>query len=191
MALGDEFVVFDWFRILFVENRGMAYGIELGNKFFLTFFRIVAMLLAFYVLIKSIPIRKYSSTFLFFFTALIAGGVGNILDSIFYGPLFSSSDGQIAQFLPNDGGYTTWFMGHVVDMFYFPLITSTYPSWLPVIGGQEFTFFSPVFNFADSCISVGIVAILLFYPRTATQAIENAFEQLKKKVHGSRNSGQK
>ena len=110
---------------------------------------------------------------LFICMALVfSGGIGNVLDSMFYGMIFSDSNGQIATLFPPDGGYGSFLHGKVVDMLYFPLIDTVWPSWMPFVGGKRFTFFDPVFNIADSCISVGVVLLLVFYTRTFTEAIE-------------------
>lgn len=160
MPLGDGFSVLgDWFQIRFVENNGMAFGMELFNKLFLTSFRVVAVLFLIYVLTKLVRNRKYPMGFVFAVAMILAGAVGNIIDCLFYGEIFSSSYGQVAQFVPWGEGYGSFFEGRVVDMFYFPLFS--WPDWVPFVGGD--IFFSPVFNFADACISCSVVAIILFY----------------------------
>ena len=141
MVLGQSHVVAPWFQIHFVENPGMAFGIELGSKLFLSLFRIVAMGFCIYLLAKLVRKREHTLAFLSCLSLIIAGGIGNIIDSIFYGVIFSGSHGQIAQLFPSGGGYETWFHGRVVDMFYFPLIEGVFPSWLPFWGGEEFVFF--------------------------------------------------
>lgn len=164
--LGEEVVIFkNWFIIHFVENNGMAFGFEFGNsigKYFLSIFRIVAIgALAWYLTKlwkKEIPFGLIAC-----FSLILAGAAGNLIDSAVYGLIFNDSHGQVATFMPAGGGYTTFLLGKVVDMFYFPLIETHYPSWFPIWGGQEFIFFRPVFNIADSSISVGIVAIFIFY----------------------------
>ena len=160
MPLGGGFSVLgDWFQIRFVENNGMAFGMELFNKVFLTSFRIVAVCFLVYVLYKLVRNRKYPLGFLFSVAMILAGAIGNIIDCLFYGEIFSSSYGQVAHFVPWGEGYGSFFEGRVVDMFYFPLFT--WPEWIPLIGGD--IFFSPVFNFADACISCSVFAIILFY----------------------------
>ncbi len=160
MPLGGGFSVLgDWFQIRFVENNGMAFGMELFNKVFLTSFRIVAVCFLVYVLYKLVRNRKYPVGFLFSVAMILAGAIGNIIDCLFYGEIFSSSYGQVAHFVPWGEGYGSFFEGRVVDMFYFPLFT--WPEWIPLIGGD--IFFSPVFNFADACISCSVFAIILFY----------------------------
>ncbi len=166
MMLGEEFCVAgEWFRIHFVENNGMAFGMEMGGsigKMALSLFRIVAVgAIGVYLVMLC---RKKARTFYVASIALVwAGAVGNIIDSVFYGVVFDSSLGQVAQLFPETGGYSTWLHGRVVDMFYFPLIESRYPDWLPVVGGNSFIFFRPVFNFADASISVGVALLLLFH----------------------------
>ncbi|HET8887062.1 MAG TPA: lipoprotein signal peptidase [Salinimicrobium sp.] len=162
--LGDEVRVFDWFRILFVENEGMAWGAKIPGeygKLILTLFRLVAIVGIGYWLWDSI--RKNSSRILIVSIALIfAGAMGNIIDSVFYGLIFDDSYRNVASFMPDAGGYGTLFHGKVVDMLYFPLWSGILPDWLPVFGGQHFTFFEPVFNIADSSISIGVILLLIF-----------------------------
>ncbi|MBR5457010.1 MAG: lipoprotein signal peptidase [Bacteroidaceae bacterium] len=162
MPLGDGFPVLgDWFRIHFVENNGMAFGMELFNKLFLTCFRVIAVFFLIYILCRLIRKGTYPFGFIFAVAMILAGALGNIIDCLFYGEIFSSSYGRVAQFVPWGEGYGTLFEGRVVDMFYFPLFT--WPEWMPLIGGD--IFFGPVFNFADACISCSVVAIILFYRR--------------------------
>ena len=163
MAIGDQIVVFDWFRILFIENNGMAWGLQLGSKLFLSLFRIVAVgfLIAYiHQLIK----KGEPISFILVVATICARAAGNIFDSLFFGQIFSESTPfSIASFVPWGDGYAPFLMGKVVDMFYFPLIHGTFPSWFPVWGGESFVFFSPIFNFADSCISVGVIVLILFF----------------------------
>ena len=176
MYVGQEYHIFDWFRIYFVENRGMAYGVELGSKLLLTAFRIIAMAgLAVWLTCFVRQYRHYSLSFCCIVGLVLAGGIGNLIDSLFYGQLFTSSIGQVAQFVPTTPGavgYAPWLEGHVVDMLYFPLFTTVLPEWFPIGGGSVYTFFSPIFNIADSCITVGVLALLICYPRTTTRALD-------------------
>lgn len=169
MMLGDEFnIAGDWFIIHFVENNGMAFGMELGGgwgKLFLSVFRIAAVFAIGYYLVGLCRKATVNIGLIASISLVFAGAIGNILDSIFYGVLFDSSLGQIATFLPDGGGYSSWLHGKVVDMFYFPLFSGTFPNWVPIWGGDFFLFFRPVFNFADASISVGIAIILLFQKR--------------------------
>ena len=166
-ALGEEIEVFDWFRILFVENEGMAWGTKIPGeygKLALTLFRLAAIVGIGYWLWDSV--RKNGSRILITSIALIfAGAFGNIIDSVFYGVIFNESYGQVASFLPEGGGYSSLFHGKVVDMLYFPLWKGYLPEWIPFWGGKYFTFFEPVFNIADSAISVGVAMLLLFSKR--------------------------
>lgn len=166
-VLGEEIRVFEWFQILFVENEGMAWGAKIPGeygKLILTLFRIVAIVGIGYWLWDSI--RKKASRILIFCIALIfAGAMGNIIDSVFYGIIFNSSLGQVATLFPETGGYSTIFHGKVVDMLYFPLWKGYLPEWVPFWGGEFFTFFDPVFNIADSSISVGVILLLIFNNR--------------------------
>ncbi len=164
MALGDNFRITDWAIIHFIENPGMAFGMELGGdygKLILTLFRIVVVGGIIYWL-RGLIKEKAPNIAIVSVSLILAGAIGNIIDSIFYGVLFSSSYGQIATFLPAEGGYAGWFHGQVVDMFYFPLFKGYLPEWLPIWGGDYFIFFRPIFNVADTSISVGVLLLLIF-----------------------------
>lgn len=165
--LGGGFDIFglEWAKIHFVENEGMAFGMELGGnygKLILSLFRLIAVFFIGYYLYTLVK-AKTSILLIVSIALVFAGAMGNIIDSIFYGVIFSASSyGQIAQYMPVDGGYTTLLHGHVVDMFYFPMAQGTYPDWMPFIGGKFYLFFRPVFNIADAAISTGVISILLF-----------------------------
>ncbi len=165
---GFKLLGLDWARIHFIENEGMAFGLKFGGKvgkYILSIFRI-AMVGFLIMLLRDIIKEKTSVGLQISFALIIAGAIGNILDSAFYGLIFSESfyhQGNIAQLFPSEGGYAPFLQGRVVDMFYFPLINSSYPEWFPWIGGNNFSFFRPVFNVADSAISIGVAMILLFY----------------------------
>ncbi|KRO64160.1 MAG: hypothetical protein ABR80_03355 [Cryomorphaceae bacterium BACL11 MAG-121015-bin20] len=165
MKLGQEFQIFDWFIIHFTENNGMAFGMEFGGatgKMFLTLFRIIVVTAGIYY-VKSIIKPHFPNGALIALGLIIGGAIGNIIDSSFYGLVFNESYNNVATFLPQSGGYAPFLHGKVVDMFYFPLINSHFPNWLPIWGGEHFIFFRPIFNIADAGISVGIFLILLFY----------------------------
>ncbi len=166
MMIGEEFPVFgNWFIMHFVENNGMAFGMELAGEFgklFLSVFRIVAVGGIGYYIYK-LTQKETPVGLIICVSLVLAGALGNIIDSAFYGLIFDHSHGQVASFMPEGGGYATFLHGKVVDMFYFPILRGTYPDWLPFMGGNDFLFFRPVFNFADSAISVGIFILLIFY----------------------------
>lgn len=165
MYLGQEFRIFgDWFIIHFTENNGMAFGMEWGGesgKLFLSIFRICAVI-GIGAWLYSLINRKANSKLILSMTLIFAGAMGNILDSIYYGKIFSTSEYQVAELFSAGGGYAGWLHGKVVDMFYFPIIESHFPQWFPVWGGEDFIFFRPVFNVADSSISIGVFLILIF-----------------------------
>ena len=168
--------VTDWFYIFFTENNGMAFGMEIVGKLFLTSFRIIAVCFISYYLYKVIK-QGYKTGFIVCLSLILAGAFGNIIDSVFYGVIFSESTyASLATFVPLGEGYSTWFYGKVVDMFYFPIIDTTWTSWMPLVGGEHFIFFSPVFNFADAAISCGIIAMLLFYSKSLNDSFHTKDE---------------
>ena len=159
----ESIKITDWFYIYFTENNGMAFGMEIFNKIFLTGFRIIAAIAITWLLRQYVK-KDYKTGFLVCVSLILAGAIGNIIDCVFYGEIFSeSTHSLIAQFVPIGEGYSDWFYGKVVDMFYFPLIETNWPEWMPFVGGEHFIFFSPIFNFADAAISCGIIALILFY----------------------------
>ena len=173
--IGEGFKMFgqDWARIHFVENKGIAFGLEMGGaagKYALSIFRILMVGLLGYI-IKGLVQVKESKWLIVCFSLIIAGAIGNIIDSMVYGLIFSASSfhGPVAQFMPESGGYAPFLQGKVVDMFHFPMVTTTWPEWVPKWGGSSFEFFRPVFNVADAAISVGVIAILLFHRRFFTK----------------------
>ncbi len=168
-SLGESVDIFGWFKILFIENNGMAFGMEFISKLFLTLFRIAAVIaLSFFI--KNLIKKQISNGFILTVSLVLAGAAGNILDSVFYGLIFSASEyqGPIATFLPEMGGYASLFHGKVVDMLYFPIITNNM---------GETIFFSPVFNIADSAISVAVVLILIFYRKELNDSLETKTEK--------------
>lgn len=163
----------DWFYIFFTENNGMAFGMEIFGKLFLTSFRIVAVAVIGWFLYKFVK-KGLKTGFIVCVSLILAGALGNIIDSLFYGLIFNeSTHAQIASFLPAEGGYAPFLYGKVVDMFYFPIIDTYWPSWMPFVGGEHFVFFSPIFNFADASISCGIIALLIFYSRYLNESYHN------------------
>ena len=165
---GEEHKILgNWFRLHFVENEGMAWGWKFGGdigKIILTLFRLVAVVWGTFLL-KDFIVKKYHNGFIICAGLIYAGALGNLLDSMFYGLIFDNSDPfiqNLAHLFPKGGGYASFLHGKVVDMLYFPLISTTYPSWMPYLGGKPFEFFEPVFNIADASISVGVIVILLF-----------------------------
>lgn len=167
MYLGEEYKILDWFYIHFTENNGMAFGMEFGGdwgKLLLSLFRIVFVGFITSYILKLI--RKNADKILIISSSLIlAGAIGNIVDGVFYGVLFSESYHQLASFLPEGGGYAPLFFGKVVDMFYFPIFKGYLPEWIPFWGGDYFVFFRPVFNIADAAISIGVGLIIIFQKR--------------------------
>lgn len=165
MVLGQEIHIADWFIIHFTENNGMAFGFEFGDKwgkYVLSIFRIVAVVaIAFYM--RTMIQKKAPTGVIIGFALIFAGAVGNILDSVYYGIIFGDSLYHVAEFMPEGGGYSSFLQGRVVDMLYFPILKTTYPTWFPINAGQPFIFFRPVFNIADSAITGGILLMLVFY----------------------------
>ncbi len=168
MYLHESIRITDWFFIFFTENPGMAFGMEIIDKLFLTLFRIGAVGAITYWLARSIR-RGIPTGFVVCLALVLAGAAGNIIDCVFYGQIFNNPPAPlVAEFVPFGTGYESLFHGRVVDMFYFPLFSFDWPRWMPLVGGEHFIFFSPVFNFADAAISCGIVALLLFYRNKLT-----------------------
>ena len=172
LTLYGELPLFDlgWFKLLFIENKGMAWGAtindfipfisERNGKLFLTLFRMVAVTFIFYWLYNSIK-QNANKLLVISLSLILAGAIGNIIDSVFYGYLFTNSYYNVAQYSPGNG-YESIFYGHVVDMLQFPMFSWEWPSWIPYFGGESFTFFEPVFNIADSAISIGVGIMLVF-----------------------------
>ena len=161
MQLHEHIDVFSWFQIYFTENPGMAFGLEIIDKWLLSVFRIIAVTAIAYYIFTLIK-RNYSLGYITCIALIFAGALGNIIDSVFYGVIFDHSYGQVATFMA-DEGYGTVLHGKVVDMLYFPLIQTTLPDWVPVWGGEHFVFFRPIFNIADSAICVGVFILLVFF----------------------------
>lgn len=162
-CLGESVRVTDWFFIEFVENNGMAWGMSFIGKFWLSLLRTAAIIALIWYLHRIICQGTYRKLYIYLVALVLTGAIGNMIDSIFYGLIFSaSSTDYVSYFVPFGSGYAGVLMGKVVDMFRFPFFSYTWPDWVPFWGGSHGTFFDPVFNFADSCVSVGIIALLLF-----------------------------
>ncbi len=169
MALHESIHVTNWFYIAFIENNGMAYGMQLGSKLLLSLFRVGAIGLLSYYLWLQVK-RNARTSYVLCLSLILAGAIGNLIDCMFYGLVFDASTSYtVAGFLPFGEGYAPFLMGKVVDMFYFPLIVTTYPDWFPFYAGEEFIFFSPVFNFADSSITVGVALLILFFRKEISE----------------------
>ena len=175
---GEEMQVTSWFRLLFIENNGMAFGMELGSKLLLTLFRIIASAAFIYYLWRLRNSTDVPRGYVVCIALITAGALGNVIDCIAYGLIFNSPiPPQVAQLFPPDGGYGTLFNGRVVDMFYFPLCEWDWPNWMPMIGGNHFVFFQPIFNIADASLSVSVIVLILFYARYLANPMVKSEEQ--------------
>lgn len=170
---GESYRITDWFQLVFIENNGMAFGWEVLNKIILSAFRVIASILFVYYIIK-IKIADIPTGYMACVALIAAGTIGNTIDCVFYGQIFNNPmPPELATLFPNGGGYAPFFEGRVVDMLYFPLAEWNWPSWIPVIGGKHFLFFQPIFNIADAALSVGVVALLIFYSKYLSTPIPN------------------
>ncbi len=162
MCLHESRHITDWFYLSYIENNGMAYGMTFIPKYALSIFRFAACCALVWYIGKELR-RGARTLWTVLLSMVLAGAAGNLIDCMFYGLIFNGASSYYTSFFVDFGtGYAPFLQGKVVDMFYFPLIVTTYPEWFPFWGGEQFIFFSPIFNFADACISVGVVAILLF-----------------------------
>lgn len=170
--LGEDFEIFPWFHIKFIENNGMAFGMELWNKYLLTFGRIIAVGVLIWCLVKIVGRNDLRLGFLISVALITAGAAGNIFDCVFYGEVFNNPmPPQIAEAFPVGGGYAGWFEGRVVDMLYFPFFDFYWPEWVPGVGGQYYEFFAYIFNIADSSICVGVFLLIIFYSSDFSKAL--------------------
>ncbi len=169
--LGEDLEILPWFHLRFIQNNGMAFGIELGSKLFLTLFRIVLVGFLVWYITRLTRAAKVPAGYVACVALIAAGAFGNIVDCVCYGEIFTNPYPPLtAHFVPWGEGYGGIFHGYVVDMLYFPLFSFTWPEWMPWLGGREFSFFDPVFNIADSAITVGMLAIILFYSKYINSA---------------------
>ncbi len=172
--LGEDYPITSWFHLKFIENNGMAFGLELWDKLVLTIGRIIAVILFIIFIIKIKDNKQLRTGFLISIALITAGAAGNIFDCIFYGKIFNSPYGfELATFMPHDGGYANWFEGKVVDMLYFPLFSFDLPNWIPIIGGKNYEFFQYIFNIADSAICIGVFLLIFFYSKDVNDAIQS------------------
>ena len=169
MCLHESIHITDWFYINYIENMGMAFGMQIGSKVILSLFRIVAIIVLAYYICQQVK-KQVRTSYVLCLSMILAGAIGNLIDCMFYGLCFAgSSEFYTSYFVPFGTGYAPFLMGKVVDMFYFPLIETNWPDWMPLVGGDHFIFFSPVFNFADASISVGAVLLLLFFRKEISE----------------------
>lgn len=164
--LGEDLQILDWMHIKFIENNGMAFGIQLWSKVALTLGRLAAVVFLIWVLPKLCRRRELRTGFIVAIALITAGAAGNIFDCVFYGEIFNNPPPpMVAEAFPTGGGYAGWFEGRVVDMFYFPFCSFYWPDWIPFVGGSYYEFFAYIFNLADASICVGVALLILFYSK--------------------------
>lgn len=182
--LGESVEIFPWFELRFIENNGMAFGMELFSKYLLTFGRIAAVIFFIWFIRKALRVPNLRTGFFISGAMIIAGAAGNIFDCVFYGEIFNNPfPPQRAVFLPEGGGYAGWFEGKVVDMLYFPLFSFVWPDWIPVVGGKSYEFFQYIFNIADASICVGVALLLIFYSSDCSGAFNMVFQKKQEENH--------
>ena len=188
---GEEVEITSWFKLLFIENNGMAFGMELGSKLLLTLFRIIVSGAIIYYLWKLRNRTDVPKGYVACVALITAGALGNVIDCIAYGLIFNNPvPPQVAQLFPPDGGYATLFNGRVVDMLYFPLCEWNWPQWMPMIGGHHFVFFQPIFNIADAALSVSVIVLILFYARyLATVNLKDEVTDSEEQVQEAQDEG--
>ncbi len=183
--MGEDFPITSWFHLKFIENNGMAFGVELWNKLVLTIGRIAAVAFFIWLLVKAVKLPGLRTGFFVAAALITAGAAGNIFDCVFYGVVFNNPwPPEVAQAFPPGGGYAGWFEGRVVDMLYFPLFSFVWPDWLPWVGGTEFEFFQYIFNIADASICVGVALLILFYSRDASLLMQTFKKETNKEEDG-------
>ena len=178
MQIGEDIPVFNWFRIHFIENEGFAFGMALGGavgKIALTLLRLVASVFIVWLIVRLIK-RESRLSLIYSLTLIVAGAVGNLIDSCFYGLIFNESYYSVATLFPPEGGYGLFLQGRVVDMFYFPLFELDWPQWMPFVGGEHFEFFNAIFNVADASITIGVVWLIIDQLFLSTKKKEEATE---------------
>lgn len=178
LYLGEAYEVFPWFQIKFIENNGMAFGMELFNKFILTFGRIAAIVFFIWFIKKTLAVTDLRKGFYIACALITAGAAGNIFDCVFYGEIFNNPfPPEHAVLFPAGGGYAGWFEGRVVDMLYFPFFSFTWPSWMPGVGGKDYEFFQYIFNIADASICVGVALLIIFFSADCSRAFNAVFDR--------------
>ncbi len=181
--LGEDYEITSWFHLKFIENNGMAFGVELWSKMLLTFMRIFAVGALIWILYQICKARQIRLGCVMAIALITAGAAGNIFDCVFYGEIFDNPlPPQPATFLPSDSGYAGWFEGKVVDMLYFPFFGFFWPDWMPIVGGEYFEFFQYIFNIADSAICIGVLMLIIFYSKDFYEVLH----VISRRLHGKK-----